>query len=84
MSHLQFHRIKWFILRLAWLNLRDKHMTTGRINQVTIVQAGGEQRRVSGDTTTTHTPTNPKQGRKRDTHSMLHMHPPHHSCSVTE
>ena len=26
-----------FILRLAWLNLLDKHMTTGRINQVAIV-----------------------------------------------
>ena len=26
-----------FILRLAWLNLWDKHMTTGRINQVIIV-----------------------------------------------
>jgi hypothetical protein len=25
----------WFILRHAWLNLWDKHMTTGRINQVT-------------------------------------------------
>ena len=27
---------KQFILRHAWLNLWDKHMTTGRINQVTI------------------------------------------------
>ena len=26
-----------FVLRHAWLNLRDKHMTTGRINQVTNV-----------------------------------------------
>jgi hypothetical protein len=34
MSHSQFHRINWFILRHAWLNLWDKHMTTGRINQV--------------------------------------------------
>ena len=25
------------ILRLAWLNLLDKHMTTGRINQVALV-----------------------------------------------
>ena len=33
MSHSQFHRMK-FILRHAWLNLWDKHMTTGRINQV--------------------------------------------------
>ena len=37
MSHSQFHRIKWFILGHAWLNLWDKHMTTGRINQVTYV-----------------------------------------------
>ena len=34
MSHSQFHRINWFILGHAWLNLWDKHMTTGRINQV--------------------------------------------------
>ena len=38
MSHSQFHCIKSFILRHAWLNLWDKHMTTGRINQVTIVR----------------------------------------------
>ena len=37
MSHSQFHCIKSFILRHAWLNLWDKHMTTGRINQVTIL-----------------------------------------------
>ena len=36
MSHSQFHSTKLLILRHAWLNLRDKHMTTGRINQVTI------------------------------------------------
>ena len=35
MSHSQFHSINLFILRHAWLNLWDKHMTTGRINQVT-------------------------------------------------
>ena len=34
MSHSQFHCIELFILRHAWLNLWDKHMTTGRINQV--------------------------------------------------
>ncbi len=39
MSHLQFHCIKLFILRHAWLNLWDKHMTTGRINQVTLLSA---------------------------------------------
>ena len=37
MSHSQFHSTKLFILRHAWLNLWDKHMTTGRINQVTTV-----------------------------------------------
>ena len=36
MSHSQFHSKNLFILRHAWLNLWDKHMTTGRINQVTI------------------------------------------------
>ena len=35
MSHSQFHRLL-LKLRHAWLNLWDKHMTTGRINQVTI------------------------------------------------
>ena len=34
MSLSQFHSIELFILRHAWLNLWDKHMTTGRINQV--------------------------------------------------
>ena len=38
MSHSQFHSIKLFILRHAWLNLWDKHMTTGRINQVTVLR----------------------------------------------
>ena len=38
MSHSQFHSTKLFILRHAWLNLWDKHMTTGRINQVAIIQ----------------------------------------------
>jgi hypothetical protein len=41
MSHSQFHRINWFILRHAWLNLWDKHMTTGRINQVTYAVLDG-------------------------------------------
>ena len=35
MSHSQFHCLL-LKLRHAWLNLWDKHMTTGRINQVTI------------------------------------------------
>jgi hypothetical protein len=34
MSHSQFHYISQFILTLAWLSLWDKHITTGRINQV--------------------------------------------------
>ena len=34
MSHSQFHSLNLFILTHAWLNLCDKHMTTGRINQV--------------------------------------------------
>ena len=38
MSHSQFHSTKLFILRHAWLNLWDKHMTTGRINQVTTIR----------------------------------------------
>ena len=37
MSCTQFHSIKLFILRHAWLNLWDKHMTTGRINQVSLL-----------------------------------------------
>ena len=32
------HSTNEFILRHAWLNLWDKHMTTGRINQVTNVR----------------------------------------------
>lgn len=35
MSHLQFHYISSLILRHAWLNLWNKHITTGRINQIT-------------------------------------------------
>ena len=34
MSYSQFLKYKFIILRHAWLNLWDKHMTTGRINQV--------------------------------------------------
>ena len=37
MSHSQFRCIT-LILRHAWLSLWDKHMTTGRINQITIVK----------------------------------------------
>ena len=36
MSRTQFHSIDSFILRHAWLNLWDKRMTTGRINQIAI------------------------------------------------
>ena len=45
MSHSQFHSIDLFILRHAWLNLWDKHMTTGRINQVTILQRKLKERK---------------------------------------
>ncbi len=38
MSHSQFHSIELFILRHAWLNLWDERMTTGRINQVAIME----------------------------------------------
>ena len=41
MSHSQFHSTNLFILRHAWLNLWDKHMTTGRINQVTTCTTSG-------------------------------------------
>ena len=37
MSHSQFHKYKLLILRHAWLSPSDKHMTTGRINQVSIL-----------------------------------------------
>ena len=37
MSHSQFRCII-LILRHAWLSLWDKHMTTGRINQITIIK----------------------------------------------
>ena len=39
MSHPQFHCISSLILRHAWLNLWNKHITTGRINQITIVRS---------------------------------------------
>ena len=39
MSHSQFRRII-LILTHAWLNLWDKHMTTGRINQITTFAEG--------------------------------------------
>ena len=44
MSHSQFHSTNLFILRHAWLNLWDKHMTTGRINQVTTFHLPTSQR----------------------------------------
>ena len=44
MSHSQFHSTNLFILRHAWLNLWDKHMTTGRINQVTTFHSLMSQR----------------------------------------
>ena len=44
MSHSQFHSTNLFILRHAWLNLWDKHMTTGRINQVTTFHSLSNER----------------------------------------
>ena len=41
MSHSQFHKYKLLILRHAWLSPLDKHMTTGRINQVSILLSHG-------------------------------------------
>ena len=38
------------ILRLAWLSLKDKHMTTGRINQVTQKALGSGNLKVSSPT----------------------------------
>ena len=46
MSHSQFHSTNLFILRHAWLNLWDKHMTTGRINQVTTIRMHRMQHQV--------------------------------------
>ena len=47
MSHSQFHSTNLFILRHAWLNLWDKHMTTGRINQVTTFPTCCEEQQMS-------------------------------------
>ena len=41
-------RCMMLILRHAWLNLLDKHMTTGRINQVAVV-GGNSQARANSD-----------------------------------
>ena len=43
MSHSQFHRTR-AVLRHAWLNLWDKHMTTGRINQISIYRVSVRKR----------------------------------------
>lgn len=34
MSNSKFHSLNLFKLTHAWLNLRDKHMTTSGINQI--------------------------------------------------
>ena len=47
MSHSQFHSTDLFILRHAWLNLWDKHMTTGRINQVSYRDCDNSSSRMS-------------------------------------
>ena len=68
MSRSQFHSIKLFILRHAWLNLWDKHMTTGRINQVTFL------------TVQAWHPTAP-QKRRRWSHAR-HSHSPQRRSTV--
>ena len=63
MSLSQFHRIKWFILRHAWLNLWDKHMTTGRINQVTYADCATAQPAANNGCALKHTlPKASRQG----------------------
>ncbi len=37
-SHWRFQHFSRPVLRRVWLNLRNKHMTTGRINQVAAEQ----------------------------------------------
>ena len=83
MSCTQFHGIKMFILRHAWLNLWDKHMTTGRINQVTekspestnkLSHTADTHARASAHTGTRHTkPTRPSSlvCKPRFTHSWM-------------
>ena len=65
MSHSQFHSTDLFILRHAWLNLWDKHMTTGRINQVSY-------RDCVNDTEATFTRTPTEVVFTWDTHKALH------------
>lgn len=57
MSHSQFHSTDLFILRHAWLNLWDKHMTTGRINQVSYKKLKGSEKRAFLQTIPTSPPT---------------------------
>ena len=45
---------KLLILRLAWLSLKDKHMTTGRINRVTHSKSGKTKLPLSDLAHTTH------------------------------
>ena len=54
MSHSQFHSTDLFILRHAWLNLWDKHMTTGRINQVSYKKLVVSEKRAFLQTTPHH------------------------------
>ena len=57
MSHSQFHSTDLFILRHAWLNLWDKHMTTGRINQVSYKKLKGNEKPAFLQTNPTSPPT---------------------------
>ena len=69
MSRSQFHSIKLFILRHAWLNLWDKHMTTGRINQVTLFCTPKPDNQAAKP----HTSAHPENGHaKRPTRANTH------------
>ena len=71
MSHLQFHCIKVFILRHAWLNLWDKHMTTGRINQVTFFFS--KRTREKPFLVGRSNPSQPKRNKTTRPHALIPM-----------
>jgi hypothetical protein len=80
MSHSQFHSTNLFILRHAWLNLWDKHMTTGRINQVTIFQL---QRWSSPAANTLYWPPSIEAGSFLGWVFVTRLEmPPHFKCSL--
>ena len=79
MSHSQFHRTKWFILGHAWLNLLDKHMTTGRINQVAVFSG---QQHTTTATTTRHAAAATTRDRARTIPSFSRRRRPSHGYSM--